>query len=326
MASYIVRRLLYIIPLLVLASMVCFLIITLPPGDYLTSYIMQLESSGTMVSEREVQALRELYGLDDPIYVQYWKWVQRLARGNLGYSWMFGRPVRELIVERLPMTLLISFGAVLVTYGFAIPVGIYSAVRQYSFGDHLFTLLGFIGVSIPNFLLALIFIVILQGFGFPTSGLVSAEFSGQPWSWAKFLDLLKHLPLPFIVIGIGGTAQQMRVMRGMMLDELHKPYVMTARAKGLSEVRLLLKYPVRVALNPIASTVGWMLPWIFSGQTIVAIVLGLPTIGPLLYTALTQQDMFLASSVVMVSIVLTLLGTLISDILLAWLDPRIRYE
>jgi len=327
MARYIARRVLYMIPLLIMTSIVSFLVIVLPPGDYLSSYIMQLESQGTDVSQSTLEALRHQYGLDQPLYMQYLKWAWKVLQGKLGYSWMYERPVRDLIRERIGMTVLVSLGAVAVTYVFAMPIGIYSAVKQYSLGDYVFTVLGFIGASIPNFLLALILIVVLQrGLGLKAGGLLSMEFKGVPWSWAKLVDLLKHLPLPLTVIGIGGTAYQIRVMRGMLLDELHKPYVMTARSKGLKEGRLLLKYPVRVALNPIASTLGWVLPWIFSGQTITAIVLGLPTIGPLLYQALTTEDMYLASSIVMISIVLTLVGTLLSDILLAWLDPRIRYE
>jgi peptide/nickel transport system permease protein len=220
---------------------------------------------------------------------------------------------------------LVSLVALLFTYTVAVPIGIYSAVRQYSVADYFFTVVGFAGVSVPNFLLALVLIVwMYKSFGVSVAGLYSAQFKGEPWTWAKVIDLIKHLPLPIIVIGMSGTAYIIRVMRGMMLDELNRPYVTTARAKGLTETRLLTKYPVRVAMNPIVSTIGWTLPNIFSGQTIAAIVLGLPTIGPILYQALMQQDMFLAASTVLITTALTIVGTLLSDILLGWLDPRIR--
>ena len=325
MFSYILRRFLYMILLLVLASVVSFLIIVLPPGDFLTSYINQLESQGTHVTVDLAIALRRQYGLDQPIYMQYLKWSWKMLHGDMGRSFQWQRPVSELINERLPMTLVVSFLSLIVEYVIAIPIGIYSAVRQYSIGDYFFTVMGFIGVSVPNFLLALVLIVWLyKTVGISAAGLYSAQFKGEPWSFAKVVDLIKHLPLPIIVIGMSGTAYTIRVMRGMMLDELNRPYVTTARAKGLAETRLLLKYPVRVAMNPIVSTIGWSLPNIFSGATIAAIVLGLPTIGPILYQALQQQDMFLAASTVMVITALTIIGTLISDILLAWLDPRIR--
>jgi len=325
MLSYIIRRFLYMLLLLVLASVVSFLVIVLPPGDFLTSYINQLESQGTHVTVDLAIALRRQYGLDQPIYMQYLKWVWKLLHGDMGRSFQWQRPVSELIQERLPMTLIVSFLSLLLEYAIAIPIGIYSAVRQYSIGDYFFTVMGFIGVSVPNFLLALVLIVWLyRTFGVSAAGLYSAQFKGEPWTWAKIADLLKHLPLPIIVIGMSGTAYIIRVMRGMMLDELNRPYVTTARAKGLTELRTLMKYPVRVAMNPIVSTIGWSLPNIFSGMTIAAIVLGLPTIGPILYQALQQQDMFLASSTVLIITALTIVGTLISDILLAWLDPRIR--
>jgi peptide/nickel transport system permease protein len=219
----------------------------------------------------------------------------------------------------------VSLVALVFTYVVAVPIGIYSAVRQYSVGDYFFTVVGFVGVSVPDFLLALVLIVWLyKSFGVSVAGLYSAQFKGEPWTMAKIIDLIKHMPLPIVVIGMSGTAYIIRVMRGMMLDELNRPYVTTARAKGLTEMRLLTKYPVRVALNPIVSTIGWTLPNIFSGQTIAAIVLGLPTIGPILYQALQQEDMFLAASTVMITTALTIVGTLISDLLLASLDPRIR--
>jgi peptide/nickel transport system permease protein len=250
-----------------------------------------------------------------------------MLRGDMGQSFFWNRPVAEIIGERLGMTLIVSLSAFVITYLIAIPIGVYSAIRQYSIGDYIFTVIGFAGISIPNFLLALILMLFLyQTFGLSVGGLFSAEYKDAPWSVAKLVDLLQHLPVPLIVVGLSGTAGLIRVMRAMLLDELNKPYVVTARAKGLKESSLLAKYPIRIALNPIASTIGWALPAIFSGQTIVAIVLNLPTIGPVLFQALMNEDMFLAASTIMITTSLTIVGTLISDILLAWLDPRIRFE
>ena len=312
--------------MLLMGSVVSFAVITLPPGDYLTAHIARLKSQGGDVGEEQAEALRRQYGLDYPVYVQYFKWMGRLLRGDMGRSFRWNRPVSEVIGERLPMTMLISAITLIITYLIAIPIGIYSAVRQYSIGDYVFTVLGFAGVSVPSFLLALILMMFAyRTFGISIGGLFSPDYINAPWSWYKVEDLIKHLPIPLLVIGLGGTAYLVRVMRAMLLDELPKPYVQTARAKGLRENKLLAKYPIRVALNPIASTVGWALPGIFSGQTIVAIVLDLPTIGPVLYNSLMTQDMFLASSTIMITTALTLVGTLISDVLIAWLDPRIRY-
>lgn len=326
MKAYIARRFLYMILLLAMASVVSFAVITLPPGDYMTSYIMRLKAQGQDVGLDEELALRRQYGLDQPYYVQYYRWVTRFVRGDMGRSFEFNRPVRQVIGARLPMTMVVATMSLIVTYVVAIPIGIYSAVKQYSIGDYVFTVIGFAGVSIPNFLLALVLMVFAyRTFGVSIGGLFSLEYVDAPWNLAKVIDLLKHLPVPLLVIGLSGTAWLVRVMRATLLDELNKPYVQTARAKGVKESRLLVKYPIRVALNPIASTVGWALPGIFSGQTIVAIVLDLPTIGPVLFRALMTEDMFLAASTIMITTGLTLIGTLISDILLAWLDPRIQY-
>ena len=325
MLNYIFRRFLYMLLLLAMASVVSFAIIVLPPGDYLTSYISRLRSQGNEIAQEQADALRLQYGLDQPLYMQYLKWAWKMLHGDMGRSFQWQRPVAELIKERIGLTVLVSLVALLFTYVVAVPIGIYSAVRQYSIGDYFFTVMGFVGVSVPDFLLALVLIVwMYKSFGVSVAGLYSAQFKGEPWTLAKIIDLIKHLPMPIIVIGMSGTAYIIRVMRGMMLDELNRPYVTTARAKGLTELRLLTKYPVRVAMNPIVSTIGWTLPNIFSGQTIAAIVLGLPTIGPILYQALMQEDMFLAASTVMITTSLTIIGTLISDILLGWLDPRIR--
>lgn len=325
MLNYITRRFLYMLLLMVGASVISFAIIVLPPGDYLTSYINNLRAQGNEIAQDQAEALRRQYGLDQPLYMQYLKWAWKFLHGDMGRSFQWQRPVADLIKERIGLTVLVSIVALIFTYVVAVPIGIYSAVRQYSVGDYFFTVIGFVGISVPDFLLALVLIVwMYKSFGVSVAGLYSAEFKDDPWTWAKIVDLLKHLPLPIIVIGMSGTAYIIRVMRGMMLDELNRPYVTTARAKGLTELRLLSKYPVRVALNPIVSTIGWTLPNIFSGQTIAAIVLGLPTIGPILYQALMNEDMFLAASTVMITTTLTIVGTLLSDILLATLDPRIR--
>jgi peptide/nickel transport system permease protein len=326
MKGYIARRFLYMLLLLLMGSMVSFAIITLPPGDYLSYYVDRMTMAGVAVSEEDLAGLRRYYGLDDPFYVQYAKWLFRVLQGDLGRSFGWNRPVAELIWERLGMTVLVAFGALVVTYAIAIPIGIYSAVKQYSMADYATTFVGFIGLSVPPFLLALVVMMFFHNnLGLSVGGLFSPEYANAAWSFGKFLDLLAHLPVPLLVIGLSGTAWLIRTMRATLLDELRKPYVQTARAKGVEEWELLRTYPVRVALVPIASTIGWQLPAIFSGSIIVGIVLNLPTIGPLLYSALTTEDMFLAASTVMISMALTLIGTFISDILLAVLDPRIHY-
>lgn len=328
MASYIVRRFMYMILMLFMSSIVSFILIQLPPGDYLTSYIMQLKAQGQDVNQEEVEGLRKAYGLDQPEYMQYLIWMKKMVtEGDMGRSFSWRRPVTELIMERLGATLLVSIGATILVYIIAIPIGIFSATHQYSMGDYIATVIGFVGLAVPSFVLALILMVFFYtNFGISVGGLFTPEMESAPWSWDKFMDLLRHLPVPLIVIGLAGTASIIRVMRATLLDELNRPYVETARAKGLSEIQLLFKYPVRIALNPIASTVGWLLPSMFSGSTIVAIVLNLPTIGPLLFQALMTEDMYLAASTVLISTALTLVGTFISDLLLVWLDPRIRLE
>ncbi len=327
MLILIVKRLLWMIPTMVIISFISFSIIQLPPGDYLTSYIAALGETGETVDEAQAAALRARYNLDQPFMVQYWRWLAGMVQGDLGMSFEWNRPVTELIGERILLTSIISIVTLLVTWALAIPVGIYSAVKQYSLPDYCFTFLGFIGLATPNFLLALVFMYIgYSVFGVSAGGLFSPEYQNAVWSFGKFLDLLWHLWIPVIVIGTSGTAGLIRVMRGNLLDELRKQYVMTARAKGVRYWVLLMRYPVRVALNPLVSTVGWVLPGIVSGATITSVVLGLPTTGPLLLRALMNQDMYLAGSMVMMLSLLTLVGTLISDILLLWLDPRIRYE
>jgi len=327
MLFYIIRRFLYMIIILWVVSIVAFIIIQLPAGDYLSYHIQNLKQKGiTFVEREELRGLEERYGLDLPIYAQYGKWVWNMLHGDFGQSFLWNKDVSELLGERLMLTVIISILTMLFAYAVAIPVGIYSATHQYSIADYGFTIAGFAGLATPNFLLALVLMfVFYKYFGLSAGGLFSPAYQLAPWSLAKVLDMLKHLPIPIIVIGTAGTAELIRVMRGCLLDELRKQYVITARAKGVSERSLLFKYPVRIAINPIISTIGWTLPYIISGETIVAIVLSLPTVGPLLFQALMTQDMFLAGSTIMFLTVLTVIGTLISDILLVWVDPRIRY-
>ena len=327
MLAYLSRRALLAVFTVWAISVLSFAIIQLPPGDYVTSYIAQMASSGSVVSEEEAQNLRIQYGLGQPIYVQYLKWMRLVVVGNFGMSMEWRRPVAEVIGDRLWMTVIVSVSALLLTWVLALPIGIYSAVRQYSPGDYAATFAGFIGLAVPNFLLALV--VLYLGFvlfNANIGGLFTVELQDAPWSAAKAWDLAKHLPIPALILGLAGTAQQIRIMRANLLDELRKPYVVTARAKGLTAWQVILKYPVRVALNPFASTIGYTLPYIVSGSIIVSLVLGLPTVGPLLLRALISQDMFLAGTIVLLLGVMTVIGTLISDILLVWIDPRIRLE
>jgi peptide/nickel transport system permease protein len=327
MLAYIGRRALLAVFTVWAISMLAFAIIQLPPGDYVSSYIAQMAAMGSVVSDEEAQNLRIQYGLGQPIYVQYWKWMKQIAEGNFGFSMEWRRPVTEVIGERLWLTVIVAVSALILTWVLALPIGIYSAVRQYSLGDYAATFIGFIGLAVPNFLLALVILY----FGFTLfnaniGGLFSPELQDAPWSWARVWDLAKHLPIPALILGLAGTAQQIRIMRANLLDELRKPYVVTARSKGLPEPRVIVKYPVRLALNPFASTIGYTLPYIVSGSIIVSLVLGLPTVGPLLLKALISQDMFLAGTIVLMLGLMTVIGTLISDILLVWIDPRIRLE
>ncbi len=327
MLTYIARRMVLAIFTVWAVSVLAFIIIQLPPGDYITSYIAQMAATGSIVSEQEAENLRIQYGLDQPIYVQYYKWMVMITQGNFGMSMEWRRPVAEVIGDRLWLTMIVSFAALLLTWVLALPIGIYSAVRQYSLGDYTFTFIGFIGLAVPNFLLALV--ILYFGFVFfdaNIGGLFSVEYQDAPWSAARIWDMLKHLPIPALILGLAGTAQQIRIMRANLLDELRKPYVVTARAKGLSEAKVIVKYPVRVALNPFASTIGYLFPYIVSGSIIVSLVLSLPTVGPLLLKALIAQDMFLAGTIVLLLGVMTVIGTLISDIILVWIDPRIRLE
>jgi len=325
MLRYIAYRLLLMIPTIFVVSVVSFAIIQLPPGDFLTSYVANLEAMGEKIDDSQLSALKQAYGLGEPIYVQYIKWVGGMLHGDFGRSFTWRVPVSTLIWERLGLTVMFSLATLIFTWLIAFPVGIYSAVRQYSFGDYLFTFLGFIGVAVPNFLLALVLMVGSYYFlGRSVGGLFSPQFETAPWSWDKVVDMMNHLWIPIIVLGLSGTASLIRIMRANLLDELEKPYVTTARAKGQDETLLLLRYPVRAALNPFVSTIGWTLPQLVSGSTIVAVVLNLPMTGPMMLTALVSQDMYLAGSFILLLSILTVIGTLISDVLLAWLDPRVR--
>ena len=328
MFQFIIRRILYMIPTLFLISIVSFIIIQLPPGDYLTSLVATMASTGETVDRAALVALEQRYGLGQPVYVQYWKWISGIVlRGDFGQSFEWNQPVSSLLWGRLALTFVLSLATLLFTWVVAFPIGIYSAVRQYSLGDYVTTVIGYVGLAIPNFLLALVMMYIsFKYFNQSVGGLFSPEYQDAPWSMAKVIDMLAHLWIPVVIIGTAGTAGLIRIMRANLLDELHKPYVVTARAKGLSEYRLLIKYPVRVALNPFVSTLGWTLPTLVSGAAIISIVLSLPTTGPLLLRALMSQDMYLAGSFILMLSTLTVVGTLISDVLLAWLDPRIRYE
>ncbi|MFY0650710.1 MAG: ABC transporter permease [Cyclobacteriaceae bacterium] len=323
--KYIGKRLLWGVLVLAFVSFFSFLVIQLPPGDYITVYIAQLEAKGMSMDENTMLALRNSYGFDQPFLVQYGKWAFKFIQGDMGVSFLYTDKVATIIYQRLPMTLLISFTSLVLIYLISIPVGIYSARNQYSVGDFGFAFLGFIGMAVPGFLLALIFMwIAYEGFGVSIGGLQSPYYMDQPMSWAKFIDLLKHLPVPVLVISLSGTAALIRTMRASLLDELNSQYVTTARAKGLEESKLIHKYPVTAALNPVISSGGWLLPQLFSGSTVASIVLGLPTVGPLLYRALLGQDMYLAAGCIMILSGLIIIGLLISDVILALTDPRIR--
>ena len=327
MKSYVKRRLLAMIPTLALISVIVFVVIQLPPGDIVSSTLDRMAAQGIEITAEQVQNLRAQYNLDKPLPLQYLQWVGGFLTGDMGYSYLFARPVNQLVWERLGFTLIITISALLFTWAVALPVGIYTAVRQYSVGDYTLTSLGLIGLATPNFLLALILMYFgYEWFGISIGGLFSPQYQEAPWTWGRLLDLLTHLWIPMVVVGLGGTAVTMRILRANLLDELNKPYVVTARAKGVRPVKLILKYPLRIAINPFISTLGLLLPTLISGEAIVSMVLNLPTTGPLLLQALLTQDMYLAGSFLMLLAVLTVVGMLISDLLLAWLDPRIRYE
>ena len=327
MLHYVIKRLGYMIPTLIGISIVAFVIIRLPPGDYLTSMMSMMTASGQNVDPAQIARLREIYGLDAPAWMQYWKWISGiLLRGDFGYSFEWNRPVADLIWERMGSTLAISIASLLFVWAVSFPIGVYSAVNRHSIGDYAFTFLGFIGLAVPNFIMALTLMYLTyRYFGQSVGGLNSPEYVQAPWSWAKLADLIAHLWIPVIIVGTHGTAALIRILRANLSDELNKPYVITAKAKGLPEYRAIVRYPVRIALNPFVSAIGRVLPDLISGVTITAIVLNLPTAGPLLLRALISQDMYLAGSFILLMGVLTLIGMLVSDLLLALLDPRIRF-
>ena len=327
MLTYIVRRFLLAIVTVWAITVLSFVIIQLPPGDFVSNYIASLAASGSSVSFGQAEAMRAEYGLDQPIHIQYVKWMGKVLRGDFGIALGWNKPVIEIIGDRLSLTMIVAIAAIMLTWTVALPIGIYSAVRQYSLGDYVFTFIGFIGIAVPNFMLALILMYLsFKYFNMNIGGLFSPQYELAPWSLDKVGDLLKHLVLPALILGWAGTAQLIRIMRANLLDELRKPYVVTARAKGLSEMRVILKYPVRAALNPFASTLGYYFPYVVSGSIIVSLVLGLPTVGPLLLTALMAQDMFLAGAIILMLGVMTVIGTFVSDLILMWIDPRIRME
>ena len=328
MLKYIVARSMWAIPTLIFVSFISFVIIQLPPGDFVTAYAAQLRNSGDFISETEEALMRARYGLNDPLLVQYWRWISNIVlHGDFGRSLEWNAAVGDLIWERLGLTLLISTLSMVFTWLIAIPVGVYSATRQYSVFDYVFTVFGFLGEGIPDFLLALVLMWMTYiWLNLDVGGLVSPQFEGQPWDLPKIVNMLSHIWIPLLVLATGGAAGLIRVMRANMLDELRKPYVETAYAQGFGERTVVWRYPVRIALNPFISTVGWALPALFSGDVITAVVLNLPTTGPLLLQALKMQDMYLAGSFILILSVFTVIGTLLSDILLALSDPRIRFS
>ncbi|HRX02595.1 MAG: ABC transporter permease [Anaerolineae bacterium] len=327
MTQLIVKRLLLLPVLLFIFSVFSFIIIQAPPGDFVTSYIAELASSGSSMDQAQIDALRSTYGLDQPLTGQYLKWIGRILRGDLGVSLDWQKPIGELIGERLGLTVMLGLLTFFLSWALAVPIGIISAVKKYTLVDYFFTIFNYIGIATPTFMVALIAMwLAFSWFGVSVTGLFSSEYVDAPWSLARFGDLMTHMWLPVLILTLSGTARLARIMRANLLDELNKPYVEMARAKGMSEWHLIIKYPVRLALNPLVSTIGWYLPLIFSGSLVVATVLNLPTIGPMLLRSLTNQDMFLAGAIVLIYCLLAIIGTLVSDILLAWLDPRIRME
>ena len=327
MFQFLVRRTLVMIPTLLVISALVFIIIQLPEGDYLTSYITELEAQGEKVSAEKIAFLREQYGLDKPPLQQYFDWLWGMLRGDFGYSFEYDLPVSEVVGDRLFLSFLLSFATIVFTWAVAFPIGVYSATHQYSWGDHGLTLIGFLGLATPNFLLALVLLYFANVvFGTSVGGLMDPQYLNQPMSWAKFLSVLEHLWIPVIVIGTSGTAGMIRRLRANLLDELQKQYVITGRAKGLTPFKLLIKYPLRMALNPFIADIGSLLPQVVSGAAIVSVVLSLPTTGPMLLTALQSQDMYLAGSFLMFLAALTVVGMFFSDLALAALDPRIRLE
>ena len=326
MLQFVLKRLAAMAMTLLALSLVVFVIIQLPPGDFLTSMLAQMSAEGGAISAKFIEDYRAYYGLDEPILVQYWRWLTGMVTGNFGYSFALKLPVSTIFESRIGISLAVEMLAIIVMWGLSIPIGIYSAVRQYSIGDTVATIVGFVGLAIPNFLFALILMYLAYVyFGVTVSGLFSAEYANAHWSLERIADFAAHVWAPVLVIATGGAAHIIRVLRANLLDELSKPYVLTARAKGLKERTLILRYPVRVAMNPLISTAGWILPTVISSSFVTSIVLNLPTLSPILLRSLLSQDMYLAGALIMFMGVLTVVGTFLSDLLLAWIDPRIRY-
>ena len=325
MIGYIANRLLVMIPTLLVISVFVFVIIQLPPGDYLTTMMAELQSQGETISQERLEFYRQEYGFGEPLIKQYFVWLIGLLQGNLGYSFEYEVPVADVVGDRVFLTIIVSASTIIFVYLLSFPIGVYSAVRQYSPGDYALTFLGFIGLATPNFLLALILMYLANTyFGTPIGGLMADEFKDAPMSWDKFVSILEHLWVPVIVIGTSGTAGMIRRLRANLLDELHKQYVTTAKAKGVPPKKALIKYPLRMAINPFIADIGNVLPEIISGSAIVSVVLSLETTGPMLLRSLQSQDMYLAGSFLMFLAMLTVIGTLVSDLALAVLDPRIR--
>ena len=327
MLGYTIHRVLIMIPTMLAISLITFVIIQLPPGDYLTTYVAELEAQGERVSLDKIEFLRQQYGFDQPMHLQYLYWLGGMLKGDFGYSFEFSLPVTEVVGDRLLLSFIVSFTTIVFTWLVAFPIGVYSATHQYSLADHGLTFIGFLGLATPNFLLALVLLYFANvTFGTSIGGLMDPRYLGEPWSWAKFGSVLGHLWIPVIVIGTSGTAGMIRRLRANLLDELDKQYVVTGRAKGLPPFRLLCKYPLRMALNPFVADIGNLLPQVISGAAIVSVVLSLPTTGPMLLNALRTQDMYLAGSFLMFLALLTVIGVFVSDLLLAVLDPRIRLQ
>ena len=328
MILYIIKRIFYLFPLAILISILSFIIIQLPPGDYVTEWEYNMIAQGYNPTEEEILMLKERYHLDKTYVEQYVRWMSNIIfYGDFGVSFTYNKPVSDILSERVPRTIAISLGAILVQWIIAIPIGIFSAIRRYSVFDYIFTLIGFIGISIPGFMFAIVLVYLVYvNTGYAITGLYSEPFRNAPWDINKFYDLMKNISIPLIVLGSSGAAVIIRILRSSMLDELEKQYVTTARSKGMSEIKILFKYPFRIAVNPLISTIGWLLPAAVGGEVVISKVLNMPTTGPVLLKALMGEDMYLAGGILFILSILTIIGTLISDILLAMLDPRIRYE
>ncbi|NLS76682.1 MAG: ABC transporter permease [Chloroflexi bacterium] len=326
MINYLIRRLGTTLITVLVLSYTIFAIVQIPPGDAVDRQVRLRQTQGDVVTREEIETLRAQYGLDRPILVRYYQWIRGFLVGDLGRS-TSGRRVNDLIAERLPQTVALAVAGLIITYAIGIPVGIYSATHQYSAGDYIANSISFIGMSVPGFLIGIILLYLFyKWFGLSIGGFFSVEYKSAPWSWARLQDLINHLWVPLFVVAVGSTGGLIRTMRATLLDELSKQYVMTARAKGVPMRKLLLKYPVRLALNPIIASIGHIFPYLLSGQVVIAIVLNLPVLGPLLNTALTNEDIALSSSILLIQSLLAVFGTVVSDVLLAVLDPRIRFE